>query len=189
MKGSTLMSWLRMLNRVYGNSPYACPGPCACLHESTECPVNFGLRQPDALVLHFEKMIDERDSKSGDRLRRECDLIAIHGNETRVVVLLVEVKAGTSLSKQAQRSRLSDARKQLEASVRIVREELDKCEISLPDRLIGHAVVVVKGADQGTVARNNPSNVSADFRRKTGFLLEIARCGEDIGEPIRMPRA
>lgn len=183
------MSWLRMLNRVYGNSPHACPGPYVCLDESPECPVNFGLMQPDALVLKFEKMVDERDRKSGCTLRPKCDLIAIHGSETRVVVMLVEVKAGTSQSRKTRQSRLSDARKQLEASVGIVREELAKCEISLPDRLIGHAVVVVNGADQGTVARNNPSNVSADFRQKTGFRLEIARCGEDIGEPIRMPRA
>lgn len=182
------MSWLRVLNRVYRDSPYACPSRYCC-HESSECSINFAKMRPDAIILHFENMVDDRDIAAGESKRSKCDLMALQGTDHRVEIVLVEVKAGVSASQRTIRETFRSARSQLAESTVIVREEIANCVIRLPNRIIGYAVVVVKGASQETIARSTLANVSAEFRRKTGFRLEIARCGEDIGQLIRTPRA
>lgn len=183
MKGLTLMSWLRNLNHIYRDSPHVCSSR-VCSHESSECSVSFAAMHPDAVILHFESLVDDRLIVADQGLRSKCDLIALQGTDHCVEIVLVEVKAGVSASQRTIRATFRKARSQLADSAVIVREEIADCAIRLPNRLIGHAVVVVKGADQETIARHTLANVSAEFRRQTGFRLQIASCGDDIAHRI-----
>lgn len=178
------MSWLRRLRSHFDSSPYRCADRRVCLDESPDCEANFDGMAPDAVILQFEKMVDARDLSAGGALRTKCDLIAVQGNESSVEIVLVELKAGQSQGQRAIRSQFSRARHQLEKSVAIIQEEFENCRIQLPRRRIGHAVVLLAGARQETVARDVLSNVNVRFRRETGFRLSIARCGDDIGKLI-----
>lgn len=184
MKGLTLMSWLRMLNRVYRNSRYARPSRCVYVHES-DCEVNFKAMHRDAIILDFEQMVEDSERTPGGATKtKKCDLVAVHGNESHLLVVLVEVKGGKTKRERAITQDFDKAREQLVASVLIVKNEVKHCEAIEPPRIIGHAVVVVRGVRQETVVRNVLSSVNADFRRETGFRLSIALCGDDIGQRI-----
>lgn len=179
------MSWLRELNRIYQSSPYRCRARHVTLDESPACAANFESMASDALILQFEKMVDDRDEAAGGAMRAKCDLVALQGDEFCVDIVLVEVKAGVSQRRRTIRSHFSRARQQLIESVSIVHEAIQSCTIRLPNRRIGYAVVVLDGAQQESIARDVLSNVNVDFRRKTGFRLFIARCNDDIGELLR----
>lgn len=183
------MSWLRVLNRLYRSSRHRCSEHRVCLDESPECEVNFGSMAQDAVILRFEQIVDERDDLAGDSRRIKCDLVALQGDESHVMIVLVEVKAGVSPQPQTIRSHFRHARCQLSKSVLIINEEVAGCRINLPQQRIGHAVVVVSGAQQESVARHVLSNVNANFRRQTGFRLSIARCGQDIGQLVNAATA
>lgn len=183
------MSWLRALNRLYRSSRHRCSERGVYLEESPECEVNFGSMAQDALILLFEKMLDERDDLAGDERRIKCDLVALQGDESHIMIVLVEVKAGASPRQRTVRSNFGHARRQLSESAMIACDEIAGCRLKLPKQRIGHAVVVVSGAQQESVARNVLSNVNANFRRQTGFRLSIARCGQDIGQLVNAATA
>lgn len=178
------MSWLRRLRSQFNSSPHWFADRRVYLDESPRCVANFESMDLDAIVLHLEAMVDERDRSEKIGTRTKCDLIAIQGTESRLDIVLVEVKAGDSLEERTVVARLRKALSQLTASVDIVRNEIQYCRVGLPERQIGRAVIVVNTSGQETILRNNLSPTVANFRRETGFRLFMARCGDDIGRLI-----
>lgn len=184
MRGLTLTSWLTKLNRIYRGSHYVCTSRRVYHPDSPGCMLDFEAMDRESLILHFEEMVDDRDKASGNDLRRKCDLIVIQGSDSCVEVVLIELKANVRGGRWATRSSLTDAKDQLRNSVSIVLEEIANCRIHLPDQRFGHAVVVMSGVHQASVARDMLSKETVSFRRETGFRLMIARCGDDIGQLI-----
>lgn len=179
------MSWLDELNRKYRAGHYAYQTRCVYLDESPDCCVNFSTMHQDAVVLNFECMIDDCAELQSRAHPPKCDLMVLQGTESRIDIVLVEVKAGTSTYPPPDPAKaLGKAMTQLRRSVYIVRTELANSETSLPDRVNRHAVVVMRAPEQGQIRLDLVSMSIAEFRRQTGFRLQIALCGEDIGQLI-----
>ena len=176
------MSWLNKLNRYYRTSRYVYPNRRFHHDDSPDCCINFGTTDPDAMILDFEKMVNHRAESEGKDHPPKCDSLALQGTESRVDVVLVEVKAGTANHPPpSMESALSTAMRQLRKSVWIIQRELDDCEIGLPNEVNRQAVVVMRAPDRGQIRWDVFSEAIADFRVHTGFRLQIALCGEDIG--------
>ena len=185
------MSWLDDLNLRYRIGRYRRDTRCVyLLDDSPDCCVNFDTLDADAVILDFEPMVDDCADARGEDRPRKCDLIALQGTESRADIVLVEVKAGTTSHPPPDPVKdLRKAMSQLRRSAYIVQTELVSSEIRLPDRVNRHAVVIFGALGQAQIRRDVSSMTIAAFRRKTGFRLEIARCGEDIGQLIRVTRA
>ncbi len=184
------MRWLDYLNLKYRISRYAYLTRCVYLDDSPDCCVNFDALDTDAVILDFESMVNKCAEARGQDHPRKCDLIALQGTESRVDIVLVEVKAGTTSNPPPDPEKaLCKAMSQLRHSAYIVRSELANSAIRLPDRVNRHAVVIFRAPGQAQIRRDVSSMTIADFRRKTGFRLEVARCGEDIGQLIHTTRA
>lgn len=182
MKGLMLMSWLNELNRYYRTSRYVYPNRRFHHDDSRDCCINFETADPDAIILDFEKMVNHRAESEGKDHPPKCDLLALQGTESRVDVVLVEVKAGTAAyPPPCMESALLKAMRQLRKSVCIIQRELDDCEIGLPNEVNRQAVVVMRTPGQRQIRRDVFSAAIAEFRVHTGFRLQIALCGEDIG--------
>lgn len=179
------MSWLHELKLKYRTSHYVYQTRCVRLRESPDCCVDFSSMDSDAIVLNFEQMVDDRADAEGSDHPPKCDLIAIQGTASRVDVVLVEVKAGTSEYPPDPEKALCKAMTQLRTSLHIVRDELENCKIHPSAQVNHHAVAVLSSAGQVTFVRDRLPQFLAEFSRDTGGIqLTVALCGDDIRQRI-----
>lgn len=168
------MSWLKRLSQVYQD--YLYPARRVTLPESRNCEVNLRSLGADALILNFEKLVDDRVRTSGHRLPKKCDIVAVHGSDVLCRILLIEVKSGETRPFKTA----AEAADQLMNSKRIIEESVPECEVRVPNDLAWDAVVVSGRMDQQLLTRSEMSKIVAGFYIRTGILLRLVRCGEDV---------
>ena len=168
------MSWLKRLSQVYQD--YLYPDRSVALPESRNCEVNLRSLDADAVVLNFEKMVDDRTRTSGNLLPKKCDIVAVHGSDVLCRILLIEVKAGVTRPLKTA----AEAAVQLKNSKRIIEESVPECDVRVPNDLVWDAVIVSGSIDQQLMTRSEMPKIVAGFYTQTGILLRLVRCGDDI---------
>ena len=170
------MSWLERLNQVYENSPYRLNERDLTLPESPNCEVNLRSLDEDALVLDFEKLVDDRARSLGNALPKKCDLVALFRSDSNCHVLMIEVKGSGSVKPRSMRR----AAEQIKNTKRIIERAMKTCDVEFPKATDWDALIVVNNPSQSHIARNETSRIVADFRRDTGIGLRIEECGVDV---------
>ena len=175
------MSWIGHIQSRYSQSDIIVQDR---LVDVEGCEVDLRSFPEPNVVLWVDQLIKKDEfvkpfsyHDASQKMKKRCDLIVIIQRNTNVDIFLIEAKK-SNLRKHQQRP-VHEAIDQLRSSKYIFDAVLSNCSINLDvASVIGIAVTTTPTMSEVSTSR------ASKITRKTGMIIQYARCGEDVWKRI-----